>query len=114
MGSVFRNTGEGPQRDLRSSLGGAGGKHSTAEKRRGEVAKTFDKLKLIINLLPFDSKRRLGNQAELIRKNPEAAIEIIRDEIEAQRAILDLLNNPISTDDALDMLDDLFPKETVH
>ncbi len=35
-------------------------------------------------------------------------------EIEAQRAVIDLLDNEISTDEALDMLDELLPKEAVN
>lgn len=104
---------EGPNPELRSSLAGAGGHGSVHEKRK-DVAEVYEKLKNIIGFLPHDSKRRLGNQAELIRKNPEQAIEIIRNEVEAQRLILELLDNPVHTDEILEMLDELLPKESAH
>lgn len=78
------------------------------------MAEVYGKLKRIIALLPEDSKRTLANKADLIRKDPEGAVEIIRNEIEAQRAILDLLDNPISTDEALRQLDDLLPKDKIQ
>jgi hypothetical protein len=65
-------------------------------------------------ILPHDSKVRIGNQVEQIRKNPEATIEIIRKEIEANQALIDLLDNDISTEEALDMLDELIPKDKVQ
>ncbi len=116
MKNSFESASErpmGPDPEMHSSLGRAGG-HGSMREKRGSVAEVYGRLAMIINLLPHDSKRRLGNQVEMIRKDPERTIEIIRNEIEAQRAILDLLDNPVSTDEALAMLDELLPPESVQ
>jgi hypothetical protein len=107
----FQN--EEPRAEIRSSLAGKGG-HGSEREKRASVAEVLGKLKDIIAILPEDSKRRIGNQVEYIRKNPEQAVEIIRKEIEAQREIINLLDNDITTDEALDMLDGLLPKERVQ
>ncbi len=81
--------------------------------KRHSVAEYLTKLKEILNILPEESKIRIGNQVERIKGNPEAVIEIIRREIEAEKAIVDFLNNGnISTDQALKELEDLLRKKT--
>ena len=109
----FENMNEEPRSDIRSSLAGKGGRGSEHEKR-ASIAEVLTKLRDILDILPHNSKIKIGNQVEQIRKNPERAIEIIRNEIEAQREIINLLDNDISTDEALDMLDELLPKDKLQ
>ena len=89
-------------------------KHGAPEQKRASVAEVLTKLKGILAILPEDSIRRIGRQVEDIRKNPEAAIEIIRNEIDAKRTIIDLLDNDISTDEALAELDKLLPENKIQ
>jgi len=109
----FGKGDELPKSEIRSSLAGKGG-HGSSHEKRASVAESLGKLRQIINILPEDSKRRIGNRVEYIRENPEEAIEVIRNEIEAQREIINMLDNDISTDEALDMLDKILPKKQVQ
>jgi hypothetical protein len=104
---------EGPNPEIHTSLSGKGS-HGSMREKRGSIAAIGEKLKVIMALLPHESQRKIANQVEFIRKDPEKAIEVIRNEVEAQREILDLLDNPISTDEALEMLDEIVPKETIQ
>ena len=104
---------EQPRQEIRSSLSGKGG-HGSGNEKRASVAEVLAKLKDILSILPQESKRRISNQVEYIRKNPDEAIEVIRNEIEAQRTIIDLLDNDVSTDEALTMLDELLEKKPVQ
>lgn len=101
---------ETPSSDIRTSLTSSQG-HGNPTEKRGSVGEVLIRLRHIISILPEDSKRRLGNQADLIRKNPEEAVEVIRNEVEAARLIIDMLNDKaMTTDEALIALDKLLPK----
>ena len=104
---------EGPRAHLGSSLY-TESKHGGPEHKRASVVETLGRIQEIMAILPEDSKRKIGNQVEKIRKSPEQAIQIIRDEIEAQRSIIDLLDNDISTDEALAELDKIIPKDKIQ
>ena len=110
------NVGSGnvddPRPEMHSSISGAGG-HGSMREKRASVSEVYGKLQRIISILPEDSKKALGRQADLIRKDPARAIEIIRNQIEANRALIDLLENSMSVDEALRQLDKLLPKEMI-
>jgi hypothetical protein len=110
----FENAGGENQRpEIRSSLGKMEG-HGSMREKRASVVEVYAKLKNIIGILPEESKKKLAREADMIRNDPEKAVEIIRNEIEAQQSIIDLLDNSISTEEALRQLDELLPKEKVQ
>lgn len=95
--------------DFRSSLAGAPG-HGTRREKRPSVAETLEKIQEIMRILPESAKQEIGRDIAHIRQNPEAAIKLISDKIRAYREIIDMLDNPISTDEALQKLEKLIPE----
>jgi len=73
------------------------------------------RIQKILSILPEDSKQRIALELGQIRKDPEKAVEIIRNEIELKRQIIDMLDHPeISTEEALRELDKLIPPTRVQ
>ena len=75
---------------LNSSLNYKAGEHSSREKRRS-VGEALALIKRILNMLPEDSKRIIGNQVLSLDKDPEEVIKVIEREIEAKKEIVKIL-----------------------
>lgn len=105
---LHRPPSEETSGDFRSSLATKQG-HGSRQEKRTSVAETFGRIQQIVNILPEDAKHEFGRKIELIRQDPERAVELLRNIIEAYRGVIDMLDNRISTDEALAELGKLVP-----
>jgi hypothetical protein len=110
-----RPPNEASSGDFRSTLGSMRGRGQKYDKRPS-VAETFESLRKIMSILPEPARQEIGRDIANINKDPAAVVELIRSKIEAYRHIIDLLDNPISTDEALAELNKLVPpkSENIH
>lgn len=99
---------EKPNVNIGSSLASASG-HGLEREKRKPVAEYLGKLKGILRSLPEESRDRLVQQLERIKKDPHTMIEIIKQEIAAQHAMVDFLNEGVPTNEALAELERLIP-----